>query len=60
MRIATWNLAGRWSPQHEALMLEVTADVWLLTEVHHRATQMALCPTHRPPTWRPNGTGPPS
>ena len=38
MRIATWNLAGRWSPQHEALMLAVEADVWLLTEVHHRTS----------------------
>lgn len=36
MRIATWNLAGRWSPHHEALMHEVGADLWLLTEVHHR------------------------
>lgn len=38
MRIATWNEAGRWSPRHEALMLEVAADVWLLIEVHHRVT----------------------
>jgi endonuclease/exonuclease/phosphatase family metal-dependent hydrolase len=33
MRIGTWNLAGRWSPEHEALIRARGADVWLLTEV---------------------------
>ena len=33
MRIGTWNLAGRWSPDHERLLLSQRCDVWLLTEV---------------------------
>jgi hypothetical protein len=36
MRIGTWNLAGRWSPQHERFLLEKDCDVWLLTEVSER------------------------
>lgn len=37
MRVGTWNLAGRWSAQHAALLQEQECDVWLLTEVSHRA-----------------------
>ncbi len=33
MRVGTWNLAGRWSPQHGELLLAQECDVWLLTEV---------------------------
>jgi hypothetical protein len=33
MRIATWNLAGRWSIDHRQLMETEQCDVWLLTEV---------------------------
>lgn len=33
MRIGTWNLAGRWSTRHRALLEEADCDVWLLTEV---------------------------
>lgn len=33
MRIGTWNLAGRWTAAHCALLLEQGCDVWLLTEV---------------------------
>ena len=36
MRIGTWNLAGRWSPEHEQLIRSQDADVWLLTEVSER------------------------
>ena len=38
MRIGTWNLAGRWSDGHLALMLEADCDVWLLTEVKERTS----------------------
>lgn len=38
MRIGTWNLAGRWSPQHRRLMLDADCDVWLLTEVSERTS----------------------
>jgi hypothetical protein len=34
MRIGTWNLDGRWKPEHEALMVAADCDVWLLTEVN--------------------------
>ena len=34
MRIGTWNLAGRWSDAHLALMVRADCDVWLLTEVN--------------------------
>ena len=33
MRIGTWNLEGRWSPQHRELLVSEACDVWLLTEV---------------------------
>jgi len=33
VRIGTWNLAGRWSPQHLELLGAQECDVWLLTEV---------------------------
>ena len=36
MRIGTWNLAGRWKPEHQRFLAEVDCDVWLLTEVHER------------------------
>lgn len=36
MRIGTWNLAGKWSDDHQALMLQGDCDVWLLTEVAER------------------------
>ena len=36
MRIGTWNLAGRWTDDHQALMLDADCDVWLLTEVSER------------------------
>lgn len=34
MRIGTWNLEGKWSPQHLELLLREDCHVWLLTEVH--------------------------
>lgn len=37
MRVGTWNLAGRWSDQHASLLEAQRCDVWLLTEVSHRA-----------------------
>ncbi|MCZ2839932.1 endonuclease/exonuclease/phosphatase family protein [Modestobacter sp. VKM Ac-2985] len=36
MRIGTWNLEGRWKPEHEALLADANCDVWLLTEVNER------------------------
>lgn len=36
MRIGTWNLAGRWSEAHAALLARAECEVWLLTEVHER------------------------
>jgi hypothetical protein len=36
MRIGTWNLAGRWTPEHLALLMEMDCDVLLLTEVSER------------------------
>ena len=33
MRIGTWNLEGKWSPDHLALLTRQNCDVWLLTEV---------------------------
>ena len=32
MRIGTWNLEGKWSPDHEAVLLHLNCDVLLLTE----------------------------
>lgn len=31
--MGTWNLAGRWSPDHAAFLQAADCDVWLLTEV---------------------------
>ena len=36
VRFGTWNLAGRWSPAHRALLEDAGCDVWLLTEVPAR------------------------
>lgn len=33
MRIATWNLEGRWTARHASLLRSLRADVLLLTEV---------------------------
>lgn len=33
MRIATWNLEGKWTPAHRSLIESLCADVLLLTEV---------------------------
>lgn len=34
IKVGTWNLDGRWSEQHEGLLMSERCDVWLLTEVH--------------------------
>lgn len=55
VRIGTWNLAGRWSDHHAALLKESACDVWLLTEVSDRVdlagyeihTSRALMATRR-------------
>ena len=56
MRIGTWNIAGRWSPDHESLLVEADCDVWLLTEVNERtvlpgfelhASRMLMAPKRR-------------
>ena len=36
VRIGTWNIAGCWSMQHQALLANADCDVWLLTEVNER------------------------
>ena len=36
MRIATWNLDGRWTDGHMAFLLALDCDVLLLTEVNER------------------------
>ncbi len=36
MRIGTWNLAGRWAPEHLRLLLDLDCDVLLLTEASER------------------------
>lgn len=33
MRIATWNLEGKWTPRHRWLLRSLRADILLLTEV---------------------------
>ena len=33
MRIATWNLEGKWTPRHHQLIASFRADLLLLTEV---------------------------
>ncbi|NPD03792.1 endonuclease/exonuclease/phosphatase family protein [Nocardioides sp. zg-1308] len=38
VRIGTWNLAGRWTDHHLALMVDADCDVWLLTEVNERTS----------------------
>lgn len=38
MRIGTWNLEGRWSANHLALLQHQACDVWLLTEVPSEAS----------------------
>ena len=38
MRIGTWNLEGKWSSRHLALLQGQECDVWLLTEVPHEAS----------------------
>jgi hypothetical protein len=35
LRIGTWNLQGRWSPAHTAMLERHECDVWLLTEVNN-------------------------
>ena len=38
MRIGTWNLEGRWTSDHLALLRDQACDVWLLTEVPTQAS----------------------
>ncbi|HEY0951221.1 hypothetical protein [Nocardioides sp.] len=38
MRIGTWNLAGRWTPEHERFVVDLDCDVLLLTEVSERVS----------------------
>ena len=37
LRIGTWNLEGKWSASHLALVTDLVCDVWLLTEVRRDA-----------------------
>ncbi|WP_372730149.1 hypothetical protein [Nocardioides sp.] len=36
MRIGTWNLAGRWKPEHHEFLIGMDCEVLLLTEVSER------------------------
>ena len=45
MRVGTWNLQGRWDERHAALLSDQDCDVWLLTEVSHRAQLDGGCLT---------------
>jgi hypothetical protein len=36
VRIGTWNLEGRWWPDHLHLLEAAGCDLWLLTEVPRR------------------------
>jgi hypothetical protein len=36
VRTGTWNMQGRWTPEHESFMRNAECDVWLLTEVNDR------------------------
>jgi hypothetical protein len=56
MRIATWNLAGRWDGRHLELLQSLDCDLLLLTEVSDRAglpgyamhmTEQLMAPTRR-------------
>lgn len=56
MRIGTWNIAGRWSEHHAALLAGADCDVWLLTEANERtslpgfelhASEMLMAPRRR-------------
>jgi hypothetical protein len=38
VRIGTWNLEGKWSSDHLALLEDEDCDVWLLTEVPTKAS----------------------
>ena len=33
MRVGTWNLAGKWSDAHKAILVNQDCYVWLLTDV---------------------------
>jgi len=43
MKIGTWNLDARWSPEHEAILIQENCDVWLLTEVPEAAFLSGYC-----------------
>lgn len=38
VRIAAWNLEGRWTPSHQVFLTELRADILLLTEVQETVT----------------------
>jgi hypothetical protein len=38
MKIGTWNIEGKWSPQHKRVLTDAACDVWLLTENRPEAT----------------------
>jgi hypothetical protein len=42
VRIGTWNMQGRWTAAHAALLQTLACDVWLLTEVNARL-EMPTC-----------------
>lgn len=42
MRIGTWNLEGKWSPEHHELLLNEGCHVWLLTEVPVKASILGM------------------
>jgi hypothetical protein len=43
VRVGTWNMQGRWTPAHRALLQDHACDVWLLTEVNQRLEVPGHC-----------------
>ena len=37
VRVGTWNLDGKWSSSHQALLAGAQCDIWLLTEISPKA-----------------------
>ncbi|MGN6605644.1 MAG: endonuclease/exonuclease/phosphatase family protein [Jatrophihabitans sp.] len=54
LRIASWNMEGRWSARHAALIEQLDADVLLLTEVHRDLDPVSLGFHHSTPMMRPH------
>jgi hypothetical protein len=56
VRVGTWNVEGKWTAAHEAILIAAACQVWLLTEVaertrlpgyHRHLTQSEMLPGKR-------------